>query len=183
MPRDSHALPLTAGKLCRLLFALPFQRNQRQKLLCPLPAFRLADAARLKPEGDILPNGHQRKQRKALEDQRGRALVGAEPRHILLADENAACGRLQEAGNHAQDRRLAAAGRTQNGKKLTGLDGEIGWLHCGELAEAHRDAFKRDVVALQGHVCSAPENRNRTPEVSGVRRSRQITQAFVILST
>ena len=49
-------------------------------------ALGLVDAAHLKPEGDVFPHRHQRKQRKVLEDQRRRALVRARALHVLAAD-------------------------------------------------------------------------------------------------
>ena len=54
-----------------------------------------------------------RKQRVGLEHHRGAPLDRRKPDDILAADQYLAMGRVLMAGDHAQDRRLAAAGRAE----------------------------------------------------------------------
>ncbi len=105
----SHALALPAGKLRRLLVRLPFEGDELKQFLSPFATLRLCDAARLKPESDVFPDAHQRKKRKALENEGGRPLVRAKIGDIPPADPDAPGGRLGGTGNHAQNRCLPAA--------------------------------------------------------------------------
>src|SRR6185369_6729402 len=98
--------------------------------------------------GDVLRHRHQREQRQVLEDERGRPLIRAEAGHVLAADPNAAFGGVEEAGDGAQDRSLAAAGWTEEREELPALDVEGCVLDRREIAEADRHMVKLDAGTL-----------------------------------
>src|SRR3546814_14864947 len=88
-------------------------------------ALRPADAAHLEAEGDVVGHRHEREEREVLEDQRGRPLVRPDATHVAPADAHGALGGLEEAGDGAQDRRLAAARGAEEAEELAVFDLEI----------------------------------------------------------
>ena len=134
---DRHPLLLAARELAHGLVRGVGQVDQAQELLGPLAALGLVDPAHLEPEGDVLPDRHQREQRQVLEDQRGGTLVGADAAHVPAADPDGALGRIDEARNHAQDGGLAAAGRAEKGEELAGPDGDVDIVHRPKAAKVH----------------------------------------------
>lgn len=115
-PRDRHPLFLAARNLVGLLPRLILHLDQGQHLghlrLDLLPG-AFGD---LQPESDIVPHRQVRKQRIALEDGVDLALVGRQVRHVLSAQQHPSGVRLFEPGQDPQERGLAAAARTQQGK-------------------------------------------------------------------
>src|SRR5262249_8324635 len=82
-----------------------------------------------------------------LEDECRRSLVGADAPHVLAADPDRAFGRIEKAGDGAQDRRLAATRRAQETEELPVPDLERRRLHGDEIAEADGDGIELDVGA------------------------------------
>jgi hypothetical protein len=91
-------------------------------------------------EGDVVDDGEPREERVRLEDH---AAVGAGRAHRLAVEQDLAGGRLVEAGDQAQQRRLAAARRPENGDEIVVGHGKRGRLeracrraaaHAGEDA-------------------------------------------------
>ena len=65
-------------------------------------------------------------------------------------EHHPAAGRLLEAGDHLQQRRLAAAGRAEQGEELASPDREVGLLDGDEVAELLAHGFQHDhVVAVR----------------------------------
>ena len=60
---------------------------------------------------------------------------GAIEGDVVAAEDDLAGGRQFEPGDHAQRRRLAAAGRPEHDEELAVGDGERRILHGGEAAE------------------------------------------------
>ena len=54
---------------------------------------------------------------------------------VVAVDQDLARGRLLEAGDHPQRRRLAAAGRAEQGEELALRDLEVELAHRDEVAE------------------------------------------------
>jgi hypothetical protein len=85
-----------------------------------------------------------REQRVALEDGVGGALEGRQAGHVGAVEQHGALGRVLEAGDHAQGRRLAAAGGAEQREELAALYVEIERVDRRDVPEALRDALKPD---------------------------------------
>ena len=79
---------------------------------------RVLDLLAAQPEGDVLVDRQVWEQGVVLEDRVDVALVRREPRHVLALELDQARGRLLEAADHPQGRRLAAAGRAEEGEEF-----------------------------------------------------------------
>ena len=64
------------------------------------------------------------------------------PRHVLAVEHDAAGGRLVEAGEHAQQRRLAAAGGTEQREELALVDDQRQIVDGDEVAEPLGDVVE-----------------------------------------
>src|SRR4029079_14905758 len=104
----------------------------------------LADPSLAQPEGDVLEHVQVREQRVALEHRVDRTPVGPNAGHVPAADADAPGGRILEAGDHPQRRRLAAAGRPDDREEFTGLDLQVEVADGDEVAEPLLDAGQVD---------------------------------------
>ena len=75
--------------------------------------------------GDIVEHVHVGIERIALEHHGDVPFAGAHQVHPPLAEQDAAPGNLLEAGDHAQQRGLAAAARPQQGDETLGREGQL----------------------------------------------------------
>jgi hypothetical protein len=119
--RQCDTLLLTPGQIAR-----PARREARKphhlKHLPNAPVSRaLFHALHLQAELDVLKNRAMGKQREALEHHRGIAMRWRQVGYISPGDEDLPFGRFFETADHAQYRRLAAAGRPEQRDKLTVL--------------------------------------------------------------
>ena len=103
-----------------------------------------AHARDLEAVGDIVGDAHVRKDGIALEHHVHRPLVWRDTGHILPVDQDMALGRQFEAGDHAQQRRLAAARRAEQHEELACHDVEADVIDRGHLAEAFGDILDLD---------------------------------------
>ena len=138
--RDRDALPLAARQLVRVLVDVALRRHQpdrRQQLVDVLvDVCALRDAVDLQGACEMVVDRLDRVQRseRILEDHLHlRPVVqdvasATDVRHVLALEEDAAAGRLVQAGEHARDGALAAAALADE---------------CGDRARAQRE---RDVV-------------------------------------
>ena len=85
---------------------------------------RLRRAPDLEPVAEVVAHGHVRVERVRLEDHRDVAVARRELGDVPLADRDRPGGDLLEAGDHPQERRLAAAGRADENDELPVLDRE-----------------------------------------------------------
>ncbi len=108
------ALTLAAGELSGIAAFHAGELHHVDQFLDPAAYFSLRrarfGAAHPEAKGDIVEDGHVLEKRVMLEDEADITLLHALPRGILLAEEDAALGRIFEAGDEAQKRRLAGAG-------------------------------------------------------------------------
>ncbi len=119
-----HALALAAGQFVRLAAAEAFELHQRQHVGDPLGDLRPGQAFLLETEGDIALDGQMREQRIALEHHIDRTPMRRHRRKIDAVEQDAAGARPLEAGDQAQQRGLAAAGGSEQRKKLARIDVE-----------------------------------------------------------
>jgi hypothetical protein len=92
-------------------------------------------ALALERKADIGAHTHVRVEREKLENESDVALRSTFCRYLFAAEKYVAGGRQLEPGDHAQRRRLAAAGETQQAEELTVLDRKARVLHGDEVAE------------------------------------------------
>ena len=83
-----------------------------------------------------------REQRQRLEHHAEVALMRRDLRDVLAVDQDAAGGRLLKAGNHPQQRGLAAAGRPEQADERAVGHGEIDMIDRRDIAEAFGNALK-----------------------------------------
>jgi hypothetical protein len=84
-------------------------------------------------------------ERVALEDHRDVALPRCELRHVAVADQDGARGRLFEAGDDPKQRRLAAPGRADEHHELAVLDLQLDVVDRDHAtAELLRHVSERD---------------------------------------
>ena len=115
---DGDALLLTAGELGHVAVGVVLKAYQTQHthdLLGDNVLRLLLDG---QAEGDVVVDVHVREERVFLEHGVDLALVGRDVHDILAVEEDLALGGLQEAAEDAQQRRLAAAGGTEQGDEL-----------------------------------------------------------------
>ena len=149
---------------------------------------RLRHLAHLEAEGDVLGHGHVREQRVALEHQAGVALPRRQRGDVALAEPHAAGGRLDEAGDDAQGRGLAAAGGAEQHQELAvgdvernvvdGLEVAVALGDAGQLQARHRQTTrpiltKRSVSSIARADEQDLQHRHR--------RDRRVDLPFEIL--
>ena len=120
-PRERDALALPAGKLHRIPRAEPREPDELQQLIDARPALRLRHLLDLQAERDVLTHRHVTEQRVALKDEADAALPRREVIHAAAADEDLSAIRRLEPSDHAQNRRLAAAGRAEQADEPAAL--------------------------------------------------------------
>ncbi|MCY1531503.1 hypothetical protein D9M68_667310 [compost metagenome] len=141
-----HPLPLAAGELAGIAVAEVLQLDQGQVLVdlgVDLFPGLLADLQRV---GEVLADGHVRKQCVLLEHHADVALVGRDAGDLAAVDQDLSAGHVLEAGEHHQAGGLSGTGRAEQGDELAlghiqieVLDHQrlvvVGLLHVGESQE------------------------------------------------
>jgi hypothetical protein len=141
-PCDRDPLLLTSRDMRRTLVRVVLHLDQIKGPVdgtVPLGATLLRHP---KTEGDVLPNRHVREEGIALKDRVDRAPLGGNVGDVFsVEDDPPRIGRL-ETGNHAEERRLAAAGRTQQTEHLSLANIEGHLAHRGVVAEELGDLLE-----------------------------------------
>ena len=122
---ERDALAVAAGEAGDGLVEQIVDPKEARRLLDALANLGLAHALALEREADVLAHVHVRVEGEELEDEGDVAGGGAVEGDVLAAEQDAARGRQLEPGDHAERRRLAAAGRTEQHQELAVGDGEI----------------------------------------------------------
>ena len=117
-PRQRDPLLLAAGELGRELGAAARQADQLQQLLDPGGDRRLRHLAVHQAVGDVVGDREVGKERVRLEDDAVVALGRRQDRDVAPGLEDAAGGLRLQAGDDAQQRRLAAAGGAEEADEL-----------------------------------------------------------------
>ena len=124
--RQRHALLLAAGKLGGLTVAVFGNSHQLQApSLTRIFQLRALDLARLQAVGHVFPDAQVREQAVLLEHHADVAAVCGNVVDHLVVEVDVALVDGVEARDHAQKRGLAAAGRSQQGEELAGLDLQV----------------------------------------------------------
>ena len=123
------ALLLASGELAREAITELGEAHDLEELVHRLPDLRALNAARLQAIRDVVGHRHVREERVALEDDPDVAEVGRQVIDGLAVDPNRPRALPHEPGHHAQQRRLAAAGRAEQRDDLAGSHGQ---RHLGD---------------------------------------------------
>jgi hypothetical protein len=142
---ERDALPLAARELVRLALRIGAELDELEHLADALRQLGVRDLVLPEPEGDVLLDGHVREQRIRLEHHVDGPLVRRNRSHVDAVDVDPARGRTLEPGEHAQQRRLAAAGPAEQAEDLLLVDVERDVVDGDEIAELLRYALDPDV--------------------------------------
>ena len=144
--RQCHTLLLPARELVGLALGKNAQLHQVQHFAHALLDFVARQAFALEAKGHVLPNVQVRKQRVGLEHHVHRPVVRRELGHVLTAQQNAAGGGQLKAGQHAQQRGLAAARTSQQRKNLSLGNRQGHIVHRHRLVKAFDQFLGHQVI-------------------------------------
>ena len=171
--RQRHALLLAARELVRLALGIGCELHQGEHLVGALLDLGLGQALALQTEGHVLPDVQVREQRIALEHHVDRPLVRRQSGDVLTTQKDATLGRCLETRQHAQQGRLATAGRTQQGKDLAFADRQRHLVDSHGFIEA-LDQLLGDQIPLLcarlGHAISPVIRTSETKRAVQTRR-------------
>ena len=122
-----------------------------------------------------------REQRVGLEHQVERPPVRRDGRDVGAVEQDAARVRRLEAGEHAEQRGLAAAGGPEQREELVLADVERDAVDGGRPAEALGDAVDREQRARRGHGAIVPRFR-RCESASAVTLTAMTMVASALIS-
>ena len=145
--RQRNALLLAAGELAGLAGGQRRNLHQLQRLLHAAVDLLLVHLARLEAVGHVLLDGQVRKDRVILEHHADVALVRGHIVDAVFAKVEIAALDGVKAGDHAQQRGLAAAGRSQQGEELALFNVQGHTVQRGKIAVALDSIFDDDFVA------------------------------------
>ena len=172
-PRQGHALLLSAGELVGVAVAQSSEADEVEQLLALAAPLGSRHAPDPQAKGDVLRRGHVLEDRVVLEDETDAALLGGKIRHVRPLQLDAPSVRGGQAGDHAQDRALAAAARAQEDGELPVGDLELHAFDDGAAGEALGEPVQDD-----RHGCSAiPRRALSCATRSGRGRRRSQTRA------
>ena len=122
---DGHTLALTAGHLRRVALEQVLDLRRLRRLVHALVDFFFGELLELERIGDVVVHRHMRPDGVALEDHGYAALTRKLVQNALAVDQDIAAGNLFQSGDHADGRRLAAAGRAEEDDELALLDVQV----------------------------------------------------------
>jgi hypothetical protein len=177
-PADRHPLLLAAGKLVRIAFAEAGQAHILEGFADLAGNLRRRRLRHLQRKCDVALDRHVRKQRVTLEYRAHRPFFRRPVGQVGAVEQDAPAVGQIEPCDHAQQCRLAAAGRPEQSEKLAGLDVDADAVDRRELTEparhvldfeqrhrgrirpvqkmadcSKRGAFSRGSPSARGHRC------------------------------
>ena len=177
-PGQRHALLLAAGKRMRIAVRRPGHADPFKRLPRRRPAL---DQRQLgKAESDVVDRLEMGKQGEILEHQadvaglRGHQDVRADD--LAPVDQHAAPLRRLQAGGDPEDRRLAAARRTQQAQNLARFHAQADLAHHGQagegVAQPVEDQAARRVLFVRAHGAAAPGRERVIARLSRITGTR-----------
>jgi len=152
--RERDPLTLASRELDGLAIAEPWKPHDLQDLVHSTFALRTRDMLHAQAVSDVLGDGHVREERVVLEDRVDVPLVGRAVRNVGSAELDATFIGPLEAGDQPERRRLAGAGRAQQGEELAGGNLEIDPVDRDDVAVRLADAGEPDIDFGRRHdVC------------------------------
>ena len=154
--RQGDALLLAAGELRGASVGDALQANEREGLAYPIPGLRPADPALAQTEGDVVGDAHVREQRVGLEDDAEPTLPGGPVGDLRTVDAYVPGVGHDEAGDHVERGRLAAARGPEQRQQLALVDREVDAVHGHRLAVGLADALQRHDRLAGAHRLGPP---------------------------
>ncbi|POM19232.1 hypothetical protein CSX04_00610 [Burkholderia cepacia] len=134
----------------RLALRVLAHLHERERVGHAFPDLVLRRAFLLQAERDVRFDRHVREQRVRLEHHVDRAAVRRQRREVLAVDEDLAGGGRLEPGEHAQQRRLAAARAAEQREQLVLRDRQVHVVDSRAVAEFLHDVFDADEGVVLG---------------------------------
>ena len=161
--READSLLHAARKLVRELARRVLEADELQHLRGPCVALAFRDALHLEPERDVIEDGPVREQPEVLKDHRRRVaaelqeLVAGRGDHVAPVELDASGGRLDQANQRPDERRLARAGEAHDDEHLAGVHLERDVAHCGDAAGLLAQLCARQIrVGRADHLVGVP---------------------------
>ena len=154
------------------------QTDEREQLLHPALLLGLGSAANAQRIGDVFADREMGKQRQRLEHHAEVAPMRRDGGDVGAVEQDPPGARLLEAGDHAQQRRLAAARRTEQADEGAVRHGQAGLLDGERRAEALRNALEnqpgqgclpRAAAGVSGRVVESADDEQVLPATRGGR--------------
>ena len=165
-PPHRDALPLAARERGGLAVEKLAEAEHRSDLVHAAPPLRLRHLPELEPVGEVVPHRHVRVERVVLEDHRDVALLGRLVGDVQVADVDVSHGDVLEAGDHPQQRRLAAAGGADEDDELAEPDVEADAVDGLDAVGVDlRDRIQADPA----HEALLPAEPTGTSRLAGTR--------------
>ena len=158
-----------AGELVGAPLAVALEPHEPQRLGHAPVALGALDLGDAQAERHVVGDVEVRKQRRPLEDHVERAPVGQDPRDVGIAEQHAAHRGPLEAGDDAQQRRLAAARGPEHRHELALPEGQADVVERHHRAEAVRDVLDGDGRRLLAH--SGTTSATRSSPLAALRRA------------
>ena len=143
-PRQGHPLALAAGELVGAAPGEALHVHELEHLGDPLLDLGPRQAILLETEGDVLGHRHVGEERVGLEHHVDGPLMGRHGGDVLAVEQDLPFAGLFEAGQDAQQGRLAGARTAQQGEDLPLADGQVDVVHGQHAVEALADAADLD---------------------------------------
>ena len=147
-PADGDALALAAGQLRRFAVHQLVKLQQRCDFVRALRLHCLRGAGDRQRKRDIVAHREMRIERVGLEHHGDAPLGRVQPGDIGAVDEDRALGDLLQPGDHAQHRRLAAAGWPEQRAEFALADCQVEIGDGGDVAVALADGAHLDMLHL-----------------------------------
>ena len=171
----------SAGELMWIALRSGGEPDQLEKLLDPRATNSAALPSDPQAEFDVRLGGHIREERVRLEDHAHVALVGRNIRDVVALDDHPSRGRCLEPGDDPECGRLPAARRAEEGKKLTGLEGDVDLLDGREVAELLVQLLQLE-VGHQRPATGATPRPGRRPTKRIPSSASQVSPKLMIVS-
>src|SRR6185369_2928016 len=173
--REGDALALAARELVRVTFREVVELHHREQPGDPGPDLGLVGAHRLRPhaqaERDVLEDRHVAEQGVVLEDEADAPLADVGIGGVLAMEEHGARVGHLEAGDHAQQRRLARPRWAEQRDELAGRNVEAEVVADDGLAEALVQVAHLDAHRVAPPACAATR-RSTTIFSTSVKSAR-----------
>jgi hypothetical protein len=150
--RKRHTLLLAARQLRRSPVGVGLHLHELQHLKRLCLARLLVDALHLQAEGDVVDEVEMRKERVILKHHRRTAIGGTGMGDLALRKHDVAFGHRLMSGSHAQRRRLAATGWTEQAAIGAGRHLEIDGVDGERIAVALRQSDKFKIALCHLHL-------------------------------